>query len=152
VIEVKKYFSFFLLTFLFTPVAAQYTESIDKLSEECRLVRGHAHMIQKMIEEEGYNYAVARAHFEMIKRNLTFMEQSVHELTTRLNATERSKVSAELNTLDKMCSETKTTLQSLDEEINSETLNDQRIRMLAIRIQRSLKTAMETLQTLKQKL
>lgn len=141
-----------LTCLLILPVHSQVKEKIDELNDKCRLVRGHAHMIQKMIDEDGYNEAVVRAHHGMINTNLWEMEFILREIETLLTSAQKARVTREMEELNQLCNDTKPMVSTMRDEIDSESPNIQRIRILAIRINRNLRSAMEINNTLLNKL
>lgn len=141
-----------LVVLLILPAASQVKDKIQEMQTECRLVRGHAHMIQQMIEEDNYNESVAHAHYQYIETNLKYMEFSLREIETLLTAQQKVRVATETERLHQICNDTKPMADSLKEEIYTEEFNLQRIRILASRINRNLRNAMDILNQMNQKL
>ncbi len=128
------------------------TDKLTELHNECRLVRGHAHMILQMIDEDQFNISVARAHYDLVDKNLKKMEQTLSSISNEMSSVQRQHVSAELTSLLEICEETKKYSASLGEELNAEPVSTQKVRTLAARIQRSLKTAMDTQEAMRKKM
>ncbi len=148
----KTIFYILLTCLLILPANSQVIDKIGELNEKCRLVRGHAYMIQQMIDNNDYNEAVARAHHGMIHTNLREMEYMLREIETLLTSTQKARVAREMEELSTLCDDTKPMVSSIREELDSETTNIQRIRVLSIRINRNLRSAMEINDTLINKL
>ncbi len=140
---IKYLSSIALIGLLILPIFAQVKEKIQEMQEECRLVRGHAFMIQQMIEENKYNEAVARAHYTIIDTNLKELLFTLREIESLLTAQQKIRVATELDQLYEICNDTKPMVDSLREQLDAEEPNLRRIRILATRINRSLKDAMD---------
>ncbi len=137
---------------LILPIHAQVTEKIQKMHDECRLVRGHAYTIQQMIDQDDYNESVTRAHYQMIDRNLKQFEFTLREIETLLTSQQKVRVTTEIDRLFEICNDTKPMVESIREQLDEEETNVQRIRVLAVRINRNLRTAMEIQDTMLKKL
>jgi hypothetical protein len=143
----------FLLVLIFgNLLLSQQTGKLDSLHNQCRLVRGHAHMISQMIDENQFNGVVAKAHFDMIQKSLIDMEATLSAIENELNTAQKNRVAAELKTLDSICQETNGIVSNLNDELTTEEINTQRVRVLTVRIQRNLKNAMDTQEAMKRKL
>jgi len=138
--------------FLVLPAQSQVKEKIDELHEKCRLVRGHAYTVQQIIEDDKYSEVVVRAHHRLIDTNLRDMEFLLREIETLLTNQQKSRVNREMEQLHNICNDTKPMVASILEELDSEDTNVQRLRILASRIYRNLKTAMEIKDTMASKL
>lgn len=139
-----KYISYIALVgLLILPAHTQIQEKIQEMHDECRLVRGHAFMIQQMIEENEYNEAVARAHYTIIDTNLKALLFTLREIETLLTTQQKIKVASEIDRLFEICNDTKPMVDSLREQFDAEETNLRRIRILAVRINRNLRDAME---------
>lgn len=148
-----KCFIYILLTVLFIlPADSQVKDKLSEMRDECRLVRGHAYTLQQMIEEDKYNEYVAREHFRRIDTNLKALEFTLREIETLLTSSQKVRVATEIDRLFQLCNETKPMVESLQEELDSEESNIQRIRILASRINRNLRTAMEVVDAVINKL
>jgi formyltetrahydrofolate synthetase len=128
------------------------TGKLDSLHNQCRLVRGHAHMISQMIDENQFNGVVAKAHYDMIDKSLREMETTLSTIESELAAAQKNRVATELKTLNTICQETKGIVSNLNDELLADEVDKQRVRVLTVRIQRSLKTAMDTQESMKKKL
>ncbi len=132
-----------LFGLLILPTLAQVKEKIQELHEECRLVRGHAFMIQQMIDEDKYNETVARAHYTIIDTNLKELLFTLREIETLLTAQQKTRVATEIGKLFDICNDTKPLMEYLQEQLDAEETNLRRIRVLAVRINRNLRDAMD---------
>jgi hypothetical protein len=149
---IKNIIYFACLTLLILPARTQVTEKIQEMHNECRLVRGHAYMIQQMIDENNYNESVARAHFSIIDTNLKALIFTLREVETILTNQQKMRVGSEMERLFEICNDSKPIIDSMREHLNEDNPNLGRIRVLAIRINRNLRDAMSAQDTLLKKL
>ncbi len=140
------------IALLTLPVQAQVTEKIQAMHDECRLVRGHAYMIQQMIEEDNYNETVARAHFTIIDTNLKALIFTLREIETLLTSQQKMRIGSEMERLFEICNDTKPLIESMQENLDEDNPNLGRIRVLAVRINRNLRDAMSIQATLLKKI
>jgi hypothetical protein len=137
---------------LILPAYTQIKDKLQEMHDECRLVRGHAYMIQQMIDQNNYNESVARAHYQLIDTNLKEMEYTLHEIETLLTQQQKTRVSTEMDRLSHICTDTKSMVNTIREELDAEETNIQRIRVLCVRIIRNFRNAMEIQEAMLQKL
>lgn len=141
-----------ILLLVVLPVHPQVEDRLNQLYEECRLVRGHSHMIRQMVDAGDYNVAVMQAHFSIIERNLSHMEASIREIESLLSDNQKARMATELKNLYELCDDTKPIAVSLRQELDSAEVNFRRVGALATRINRNLRTAMEIQEAMKRKL
>ena len=149
---IKHMVYFTYITLLILPVEAQVTEKIQEMNDECRLARGHAYMIQQMIEEDNYNETVARAHFTIIDTNLKALIFTLREIETLLTSQQKMRIGSEMERLFEICNDTKPLIDSMREHLDEDNPNLGRIRVLAVRINRNLRDAMDIQATLLKKI
>jgi hypothetical protein len=148
----KKILCLTLTGFLILPAYTQIKDKLQEMNDECRLVRGHAYMIQQMIDQNNYNESVARAHYQLIDTNIKEMEYTLREIETLLTQQQKARVSTEMDRLSHICTDTKSMVNSIREELDAEETNIQRIRVLCVRIIRNFRNAMEIQESMLQKL
>lgn len=149
---IKHMVYFICIILLILPVQAQVKQKIQEMHDECRLVRGHAYMIQQMLEENNYNEAVARAHFAIIDTNIKALNLTLREIETLLTSRQKMQIGSEMERLFEICDDTKPTIDALREHLDEDNPNLGRIRVLAIRINRNLRDAMNIQDTLLKKI
>jgi hypothetical protein len=141
-----------LVLLLGVPVHSQIVQKVTDLSQTCRLVRGHAHMLEQMANENEFNQYVARAHFTEVERNIKEMELMVRDIDLSLTAPQKNRVKSDIDKLYEICNATKPIVASVREIMDADEINLPRLRVLSSRIVRNLKDALDAQKRILEKL
>jgi hypothetical protein len=124
----------------------------DKLTSDCKSVRGHAHRIVEEASVMDLNVDVARAHAGQVVKSLQSMEERLRTAKTIMTAAQQKQVAAEQKLLEEACKRLQAVTKKIEAELSNDAPDRLQIRKWAMEMRDEMTKSSEIHRAMKKKL